>query len=181
MNIFPTSFYTNVLSRFPPRGLAMEFLEQQGISDEVIHQMHLAAITDSGYWFLHLMRQHYSEDELREFGILIGEGNDKRCFFPGHFLLLPYFDLDGELTGIETRYFGHLIHVSTPEIQFYYDKLAAEAPRQQFSPFSDCRIYNVQILKTLSPTDELHVCDDTIQCLQLLSQGKKAIALNSHP
>lgn len=174
---FPTTFYTHILSRFPPQGLALVFLEQHGISREVAEDMHIAAITDSSYWFLHLMRQHYSEDELRQFGILIGGGNAKRCFFPGHILLLPYFDLDGVLTGIESRYFGHLIHVNNPEIQAYYDKFAAEAPRQQFAPGSDCRIYNMQILKSLAPSDELHVCDDTLECLQVLSHGKKAICL----
>lgn len=181
MNKFPADFYNQVFRHKLIGCHPKQFLDENSISPEVIEQMGIGSINDSGTWFLFMQRKHYTEDFLREYGIIVGEGMDKHSFFTGPSVLIPYYDSDGEtLIGVESRYVGHLIKVSTPEIQAFIDRIAAEAPKQQFAPGSDCSIYNMEILKTLAPDDELIVCDDALECLRLLSQGKKAIAINAN-
>jgi len=78
-------------------------------------------------------------------------------------LQMPYFDVDGHLTGVQWRYLG------TDKSQ----------PRFRFPYGSQCHIYNQPVLKMLRPNEPLYIAEGCSDCWSLLSAGHKAIAIPS--
>lgn len=88
----------------------------------------------------------------------------------GHnWLQTPYFDTDGNLTGIQWRYLKPLIPASEPE----------SPSRFRFPKGSKCNIYGLQILKHLKPGETLFITEGCSDCWAMLSSGHKAIAIPS--
>lgn len=77
-------------------------------------------------------------------------------------LQIPYFDVDGNLIGVQNRRLGK-----------------GEGPRFRFPRGSHCRIYNLPVLKLLKEGEELWIAEGCSDCWALLSSGKKAIAIPS--
>jgi len=78
-------------------------------------------------------------------------------------LLIPYFDTDNKLIGLQWRYLGT-------------DK---NHPRFKFPKGSQCSIYNLQVLKLLKEGEPLFICEGASDCWSMLSSGHKAIAIPS--
>lgn len=78
-------------------------------------------------------------------------------------LQIPYFDIEGRLTGVQWRYLG-----SDPS-----------QPRFRFPYGSQCHIYNLPVLKMLRPGEPLYIAEGCSDCWSLLSSGHKAIAIPS--
>lgn len=78
-------------------------------------------------------------------------------------LQIPYFDIEGHLTGVQWRYMGS-------------DK---SQPRFRFPYGSQCHIYNLPVLKMLRPGEPLFIAEGCSDCWSLLSSGHKAIAIPS--
>ena len=78
-----------------------------------------------------------------------------------NWLQIPYFDIEGNLTGVQWR------------------NLVAEVPRFKFPYGSQCHIYNLPVLKLLKPGEELWIAEGCSDCWALLSSGHKAIAIPS--
>ena len=76
-------------------------------------------------------------------------------------LLFPYYDQDGSLIGVQSRYLG------TNE----------KAPRFQFMSSQKTRLYNLPILNCLDRGDKLYISEGITDCLALLSDGLKAVAI----
>lgn len=98
----------------------------------------------------------------------------KRCLHPsvvrycrlnsyGDWLQIPYFDTHGNLQGVQSRYMGKDL----------------SQPRFLFPRGKGCHIYNLQVLKTLSPGEDLFVAEGCSDCWALLSAGHKTIAIPS--
>lgn len=83
-------------------------------------------------------------------------------FYDAPSLLIPYYDADGRLVSVQSRYLGK-------------DGL----PRFRFPRGSDCHIYGLQILRMLKPGEELWITEGASDCWAMLSSGKKAIAIPS--
>ena len=78
-------------------------------------------------------------------------------------LLFPYYDNDGNIMVLQTRYIGE----------------KKEAPRFQFiGGRTDC-VFNLPITQNLCENDDLYVSEGVTDCLSLLSDGKDAIAIPS--
>lgn len=81
----------------------------------------------------------------------------------GHnWLQTPYYDADGNLTGIQWR-----------------NLVKGASPRFRFPKGSKCNIYNLQILNQLRPGEPLYIAEGCSDCWSLLSSGHKAIAIPS--
>ena len=94
----------------------------------------------------------------------------------GHnWLQTPYYDADGNLTGIQWRFLKPLIPASAPHAGLD----PASPPRFRFPKGSKCNIYNLQILKHLKPGEPLYIAEGCSDCWSLLSAGHKAIAIPS--
>lgn len=78
-----------------------------------------------------------------------------------NWLQIPYYDIDGNLIGVQWRNLGN------------------EGPRFRFPYGSNCHIYNLPILKMLREGDELWIAEGCSDCWALLSSGHKAIAIPS--
>jgi hypothetical protein len=76
-------------------------------------------------------------------------------------LQIPYFDIDGQLIGVQNR------------------ALSPKQPRFLFPRGSRISIYNLPILKLLKPGEELWIAEGCSDCWALLSSGRKAIAIPS--
>ncbi len=95
-------------------------------------------------------------------------------------LQIPYFDQNGELTGIQNR---NLKASPQPSpvgkgVPTGDDKLKGE-PRFCFPKGSKCGIYNLPVLKLLKPGEPLYIAEGCSDCWALLSSGHKAIAIPS--
>ncbi|MBQ5937707.1 MAG: hypothetical protein IJL50_07710, partial [Bacteroidaceae bacterium] len=109
-------------------------------------------------------------------------------------LQIPYYNRQGELVGVQNRNLqtpsnspsrgrSNCSTKSTPG----EESLALEGevwrgspvPRFRFPAGSECSIYNLPILNTLSPGEALYIAEGCSDCWALLSAGQKAIAIPS--
>ena len=84
-----------------------------------------------------------------------------------NWLQIPYYDIDGNLIGIQWRNLAPSPLTSHP------------SPRFRFPYGSNCHIYNLPVLKLLKPGEELYIAEGCSDCWSLLSSGHKAIAIPS--
>ncbi len=77
-------------------------------------------------------------------------------------LQIPYFDLEGRLTGVQGR-----------------NLVKGALPRFRFPQGSRCSIYNMPILHLLRPGEPLYITEGPSDCWAMLSSGHKAIAVPS--
>ena len=81
-------------------------------------------------------------------------------------LQIPYFDINGQLTGVQNR-------------KLTTQNSALPTPRFLFPKGSQCSIYNLPVLKMLKEGEELWIAEGCSDCWALLSSGRKAIAIPS--
>ena len=84
-------------------------------------------------------------------------------FYDAPALLIPYYDIDGLLRSVQSRYLGD----------------NEQVPRFKFPRGSNCHIYNLPVLRLLSPGEELWITEGCSDCWAMLSSGKKAIGIPS--
>ena len=83
-------------------------------------------------------------------------------------LQIPYYNKEGKLVGVQNR------NLSSPP-----SGGARGGLRFRFPAGSECGIYNLPILNTLSPGEALYIAEGCSDCWALLSAGHKAIAIPS--
>ena len=83
-------------------------------------------------------------------------------------LQIPYYNKEGKLVGVQNR------NLSSPP-----SGGARGGLRFRFPTGSECSIYNLPILNTLSPGEALYIAEGCSDCWALLSAGHKAIAIPS--
>ena len=103
-------------------------------------------------------------------------------------LQTPYFDTEGKLIGIQNRNLNRgkqpdksspSLDKSSPSLDKSSPSPDKEAPRFRFPYGSQCSIYNLPIIKTLTPGDSLFITEGCSDCWAMLSAGHKAIAIPS--
>lgn len=85
-----------------------------------------------------------------------------KAFYDAPSLLIPYYDMDGRLVSVQSRYLGK-----------------EDKPRFKFPRGSNCHIYGLQILRYVRPNEELWITEGCSDCWAMLSAGRKAIAIPS--
>lgn len=89
-----------------------------------------------------------------------------------NWLQIPYFDIEGKLTGVQSR-----------NLDYKKDSLTSNptslTPRFRFPKSSECHIYNLPVLKLLKPEDPLFITEGASDCWAMLSSGHKAVAIPS--
>lgn len=145
-------------------------------------------LTESGKDFL-LNKRNYDPNIIAELNIKSADNEAEilNCYkrFPGQRLLdcglviktydgyhpsfhtpclfFPYYDQDGKLITVQSRYLGN------PE----------EHQRFQFPRGSRLTIFNLPILKKLDPQEPLFISEGVTDCIALLTTGKSAVAIPS--
>ena len=77
-------------------------------------------------------------------------------------LQIPYFNREGKLIGIQNR-----------------NLVKGALPRFRFPQGAECTIYNLPVLRLLSPGEALYITEGCSDCWAMLSAGHKAIAIPS--
>ena len=149
---------------------------------QMFRQMHLS---ESGQRFLFEERL-LSPEALKVCHIVSTEqsvcmARVGRGVFDGPSLIFPYFDQDGRLVSVQSRYLGKKMSVSS----FDMDKVSPdgakpkEIPRFKFAPGSHRMIYGLDRLKDYPPDEPLLITEGPSDCWTALTLGIHAIAIPS--
>ena len=159
-----------------PSSVDVEFYQQ------MFRQMHLS---ESGQRFLFEERL-LSPEALKVCQIVSTEqsvcmARVGRGVFDGPSLIFPYFDQEGRLVSVQSRYLGKKKSESSLDM----DKVSSdeakpkEIPRFKFAPGSHRMIYGLDRLKDYSPDEPLLITEGPSDCWTALTLGIHAIAIPS--
>lgn len=159
-----------------PSSVDVEFYQQ------MFRQMHLS---ESGRRFLFEERL-LSPEALKVCQIVSTEqsvcmARVGRGVFDGPSLIFPYFDQEGRLVSVQSRYLGK----KRPESSFDMNKASLdeakpkEIPRFKFAPGSHRMIYGLDRLKDYPPDEPLLITEGPSDCWTALTLGIHAIAIPS--
>ncbi len=142
---------------------AHKFLfEERHFKKEVIINLDIKSVTDSKK-AKDLLISKFGEERCVKSGIIRRGEYGTYFYFYTPCLLFPYYEQDGRLAGIQSRYLG--------------DK--KDVPRFQFLAAQKARVFNLPILNTLQRGDKLYISEGITDCLAMLSSGLKAVAIPS--
>lgn len=136
--------------------------EERRFKKEVILSLNIKSVTDSKK-VKDLLISKFGEDRCIKSGIVRRSENGTFFYFYTPCLIFPYYEQDGELAGVQSRYLG--------------DK--KDAPRFQFLAAQKTRLFNLPILNTLERGDRLYLSEGITDCLAMLSSDLKAVAIPS--
>lgn len=159
-----------------PSAVDVEFYQQ------MFRQMHLS---ESGQRFLFEERL-LSPEALKVCQIVSTEqsvcmARVGRGVFDGPSLIFPYFDQEGRLVSVQSRYLGK----PKSESSFDMEKVSIdeakpkEIPRFKFAPGSHRMIYGLDRLKDYPPGEPLLITEGPSDCWTALTLGFHAIAIPS--
>lgn len=159
-----------------PSAVDVEFYQQ------MFRQMHLS---ESGQRFLFEERL-LSPEALKVCQIVSTEqsvcmARVGRGVFDGPSLIFPYFDQEGRLVSVQSRYLGKKKSESSSDM----DKVSLdeakpkEIPRFKFAPGSHRMIYGLDRLKDYPPGEPLLITEGPSDCWTALTLGFHAIAIPS--
>lgn len=159
-----------------PSAVDVEFYQQ------MFRQMHLS---ESGQRFLFEERL-LSPEALKVCQIVSTEqsvcmARVGRGVFDGPSLIFPYFDQEGRLASVQSRYLGK----PKSESSFDMEKVSIdevkpkEIPRFKFAPGSHRMIYGLDRLKDYPPDEPLLITEGPSDCWTALTLGFHAIAIPS--
>ena len=159
-----------------PSAVDVEFYQQ------MFRQMHLS---ESGQRFLFEERL-LSPEALKVCQIVSTEqsvcmARVGRGMFDGPSLIFPYFDQEGRLVSVQSRYLGK----PKSESSFDMEKVSIdevkpkEIPRFKFAPGSHRMIYGLDRLKDYPPGEPLLITEGPSDCWTALTLGIHAIAIPS--
>lgn len=175
----------------PARKLHHKRAEERTPFDEEVSTwlVHNAGLSDAAKNFLYTER-YFDPSVIEQLNIksvtypkqvvdaLIGQFGEERClrsglirrgnygmffYFYTPCLLFPYYERDGRVVGIQSRYLGN----------------KENAPRFQFQSSQKTRLFNIPILNEMKCGDKLYISEGVTDCLALLSAGHKAVAIPS--
>lgn len=149
---------------------------------QMFRQMHLS---ESGQRFLFEERL-LSPEALKVCQIVSTEqsvcmARVGRGVFDGPSLIFPYFDQEGRLVSVQSRYLGKKKSESSSDM----DKVSSdeakpkEIPRFKFAPGSHRMIYGLDRLKDYPPDEPLLITEGPSDCWTALTLGIHAIAIPS--
>lgn len=159
-----------------PSSVDVEFYQQ------MFRQMHLS---ESGQRFL--FEERLLSPEALKFCQIVST-EQSVCMarvgcgvFDGPSLIFPYFDQEGRLVSVQSRYLGK----KRPESSFDMNKASLdeakpkEIPRFKFAPGSHRMIYGLDRLKDCPPDEPLLITEGPSDCWTALTLGIHAIAIPS--
>ncbi len=161
--MFDEEIYTWLINNAKLLEPAKEFLFlKRHLKEDVVQKLRIGSIVNPDIIIDNLVKI-FGEGMCLKTG-LIKRGNYGLYFyFYTPCLLFPYYDQDGRLIGVQSRYLG------TNE----------KVPRFQFLSSQKTRLYNLPILNNLKRGDKLYISEGITDCLALLSDDLNAVAIPS--
>ena len=113
--------------------------------------------------FKKVLLEHFSEDRCIKAGVFVKGKFGTYPVFRTPCLLFPYYDIDGNIRNIQSRYLG-------------------ENKDKKIARFNNCVgkspiMFNLPILKETGMDANIYVAEGVTDCLAYLSEGKNAVAL----
>ena len=162
-SIFDEKIYTWLINNAPLLEPAKEFLfQERRLKEDVVQKLRIGSVIDSKILIDTLVKIFGLERCLKT-GLVRQGDYGLYFYFYTPCLLFPYYDQDGMLVGVQSRYLGS----------------NEKAPRFQFMSSQKTRLYNLQIINSLKRGDKLYVSEGITDCLALLSDGLNAVAIPS--
>ena len=162
-SIFDEKIYTWLINNAPLLKQAKEFLFlERRLKEDVVQKLRIGSVIDSKILIDSLVKRFGVEICLKT-GLVRQGDYGLYFYFYTPCLLFPYFDFDGKLVGVQSRYLGS----------------NEKAPRFQFMSLQKTRLYNMPILNSLKCGDKLFISEGITDCLALLSDGLNAVAIPS--
>ena len=143
---------------------ARKFLfEERHYSPKVVSDLHVGSLVDAQRMAVKLIKT-FGKERCEHSGLFYQRNGRLHLCYEAPCLLFPYYDLEGRLLSIQSRYLGEIDDQTT---RFVFPR----GVRQ--------RLFNMPVLKDLRPDEPLYVSEGVTDCLALLSDGKKAVAFPS--
>lgn len=159
--IFVTEVAQYILNHCNLTATGKKFLfDERKLNPTVIKSLNIVSL-DEPWELLKKLKDSFPQETLIKSGF-ISQTLYLSIFTPC--LIIPYYDVDCNLVGLQTRYLGTA------------DK---KVPRFQFISSQKTKLYNLPVLNTLERGDDLYISEGITDCLALLSAGKKALAIPS--
>lgn len=143
--------------------VAKHFLfEERKYRKDVVESLRIGSLTYPERLTEALTRT-FGFEKCEKSGFFYRRRDGLQLFYQAPCLLFPYYDENGGLYCIQSRFLGDK------------DK------RDRFKFLKDIkqRLFNRQILKDMQPNEPLYVCEGVTDCIAMLSSGKKAVAFPS--
>lgn len=141
---------------------ATQFLTEERKYDlKVVRQLGIAFLS-SNEELANAIVNAFGEHRALACGLVFKKSNRYTLYFYSPALLFPYYDTNGNLLNVQARYLGK-----------------SDRPRFQFPKNSAVPSYNLPVLRTLANGDDLYIAEGVTDCIALLSDGYKAIAIPS--
>lgn len=143
--------------------LAKKFLfKERKYTEEAVVKAHVGSITDSGK-FTEVLTRKFTAERCIKAGVLVKGRIGVYPVFRTPCLLFPFYDVDGRIRNIQSRYLG--------------DNTEKEVPR-----FNNCiglepLMFNLPVLNQTEKDAKIYVAEGVTDCLAYLSEGKNAVAL----
>lgn len=163
----PTAFddelYTWLIDNAGLSEMASHFLfAERQFKGELIKGLKIGSISDAKLLVSTLIKRFGKERCLKSGLVKDGKYGTYLHFFTPC-LIFPYYEQDGRLVGVQSRYLGQ----------------KADAPRFQFLSSQKTRVFNLPILNKLKRGDKLYISEGITDCLAMLSAGLNAVAIPS--
>jgi len=140
--------------------IAKHFLfDVRKLDSSVIERLKIVSISKPNE-FVSTIVDKFGKERVLKSGLVKESMNP--CFWTPC-LVFPYFDIYSNLVGVQMRYLGN----------------NEKAPRFQFISGQSSRLFNAPILNEIGGSDKLYITEGVTDCLAMLSEGKKAIAIPS--
>ena len=160
---FDEEVYAWLINNAKLSDLANKFLfEERLFKEDVIYGLNIKSVSYSEK-VIDALTSRFGESRCMESGLV------RRCEFGRYFyfytpcLLFPYYEQDDRLVGVQSRYLG-----DNPK-----------APRFQFMSSQKTRLFNLPVLNAMCRGERLYISEGITDCLALLSNGLKAVAIPS--
>ena len=137
------------------------FVERE-YSKDVVAALKIGSISDAEK-FVAAITATFPKERCLKAGVLMEYNNRLHPVFRVPCLLFPYYDINGHIHNIQSRYLGKL-------------------EKGDKKRFNNCKgisplMFNMPILKSTERYDKIYVAEGVTDCLAFLSEGKNAIAL----
>lgn len=144
--------------------IAKHFLfEERKYKEEIVSALKIGSLTYPQKLTAVLIR-HFGWERCAQSGFFNRWGSGLHLCYQAPSLLFPYYDENGELYCIQSRFLGE---VKNKKDRFKFPKDIKQ------------RLFNRPILKGIKPNEPLYVCEGVTDCIAMLSSGKKAVAFPS--
>ena len=142
---------------------AKKFLyEERKYAEDVINTLRICSIDDEKRFVDTLVRK-FGTSRVLKCQLAYKHSTYLCSYFHAPCLFFPYFDIEGNIVGLQARYLG--------DIETHQ--------RFQFPKGTETHIFNQPICKELAPQEPLFIAEGVTDAIALLSSGYKAIAIPS--